>query len=739
MITTFTLPLRLHRYLSVAVQLAIVAAANAAAFALRFDANPPSWAVAAWLQMLPWLLLVRALTFKSFGLYRDIWGYTGLYDVIAILKAVTLSSLIFVALASSPLGPAGYPRSVFVIDAIVVAAALAGSRVSRPLFAELVSPWLRRDASAPSSAKRLLIIGAGAVGEMLVREIRARSDYGYEPIGLVSDAEAAVGHRIHGVPVLGSLQDLAHIMAAHRPHEILIAIPDADPAVLRWIVRALEHHNIPIKTLPRLRHLIDGTFELSHIRSLGFEDLLSRAPVGLDDVPLHRLIAGRRVLVTGAGGSIGGELCRQIAAMAPAACIMLDRNENGLHALHLELRDRLSGASLHPVIADVTDAARIDAVFAQHRPEIVFHAAAHKHVPMMEVNPCEAIKNNVTGTAIVAAAAQTHLADRFILISTDKAVNPVSTMGASKRLAELVVRAHAARSETTFATVRFGNVLGSSGSVVPLFLEQIRRGGPVTVTHPEVRRFFMLIPEAVQLVLHAAALAGGAATYVLEMGEQVKLVDMARHLIRVSGHVPDRDIAIEFIGLRPGEKLCEELVGEGETVRPSRVDKILRVTEPHRPSESTLRMIAAIQSVARENDTAAVRMLLGRLLPAYERAHAGRHIDRTTPAEALPEPVVSDDTEAANAGSGHVCHVCRSGRLRRTRARTFFERVTRSVGEKRLFACDECGWRGRRVPLDFGGVPMDTPEQTPDLREIDAAVSTIPQLREWTAASRPLR
>jgi FlaA1/EpsC-like NDP-sugar epimerase len=738
-ITTFALPLRLHRYLSIAVQLAIVAAANAAAFALRFDANPPSWALTAWLQMLPWLLLVRALTFKSCGLYRDIWGYTGFYDVIAILKAVTFSSVILVAIASSPLGPPVYPRSVFIIDAIVVAAGLAGVRMSRHMLAELAAPWQRRDASAQSSAKkRLLIIGAGAVGEMLVREMRVRSDYGYEPIGLVSDDETSVGHRIHGVPVLGSRRDLGPIIAAHRPHEILIAIPDADPAVVRSIVKALEHHDIPIKTLPRLQHLIEGALEPSHIRSLGFEDLLARAPVGLDKAPLHQLIAGRRVLVTGAGGSIGGELCRQIAAMAPAACIMLDRNENGLHALHLELRNRLSAASLHAVIADVTDAARIDAIFAQHRPEIVFHAAAHKHVPMMESNPCEAIKNNVTGTAIVADAAEKHLADRFILISTDKAVNPTSVMGASKRLAELVVRAHSARSETTFATVRFGNVLGSSGSVVPLFLEQIRRGGPVTVTHPEVRRFFMLIPEAVHLVLHAAAQAGGAATYVLEMGEQVKLLDMARHLIRVSGHVPDRDIAIEFIGLRPGEKICEELVGDRETVRPSSVDKILRVTEPERPSDATLRMIAAIQNVARENDPSAVKMLLGRLLPAYDRAHAERHLGRTVPVE-TPPALVPADGEPAEADAGRICHVCESGRLRRTRARTFFERVTRSVGEKRLFACDECGWRGRRVPLDFGRASLETPEQTPDLREIDAAVSTIPLLRQWNTASRPIR
>jgi FlaA1/EpsC-like NDP-sugar epimerase len=727
----------------VLVQLGIVAGANAVAFALRFDGAPPSWAVSVWLQMLPWLLLVRALTLGTFGLYRDIWRYTGLYDVVAIMKAVAVSSLLFVALVLSPLGPAVYPRSIFIVDAIILTAALGGVRVSRHLLAELLGPWQRRGTSAPSSGKRLLIIGAGAIGEVLVREMQTRPDYGYEPIGFVDEDQSSVGRRIHGVPVVGTRQDLATVLATHRPHEVLIAIPDADAGVIRAIVQALESHNIPIKTLPRLRHLLDGTFELSHIRTLGFEDLLARTPVGLDDAPLHQLIAGRRVLVTGAGGSIGGELCRQIAAMHPASCVMLDRNENGLHALHLELRDRLHGQALHPVIGDVTDAAKMDAVFAHHRPEIVFHAAAHKHVPMMEANPCEAIKNNVTGTAIVAEAAERYHTDRFILISTDKAVNPISIMGASKRLAELVVRARAWRSETTFATVRFGNVLGSSGSVVPLFIEQIRKGGPVTVTHPEVRRFFMLIPEAVQLVLHAAAQAGGAATYVLEMGEQVKLVDMARHLIRVSGYVPDRDIAIQFIGLRPGEKLGEELVGDGETVRPSKVDKIQRVTEAVRPSDITLRMIAAIEDRARDNDTTTVTHLLGRLLPAY-----GAHI-RSLQEAARPAAAATSDPAGVMApaamslvgepvGVAQACRVCQSGRLRRTRAKTFVERVTREMGDKRLFVCDECGWRGRAVPLDFGGAIPDAPAPTPDLREIDAAVATIPLLRTWKTASRAI-
>jgi FlaA1/EpsC-like NDP-sugar epimerase len=271
------------------------------------------------------------------------------------------------------------------------------------------------------------------------------------------------------------------------------------------------------------------------IRTLAFEDLLWRAPIGLDPVPVISLIAGRRVLVTGAGGSIGGELCRQIASMAPASLVMLDRYENGLNAVYVELQTRPAASCIHAVIADVTDAARVDAVFERHQPEIVFHAAAHKHVPLMQDNPCEAIKNNVTGSRIVAEAAERHGVDRFILVSTDKAVNPTSVMGASKRLAELVIRAQARGSGTTFAIVRFGNVLGSNGSVVPLFLEQIRQGGPVTVTHRDVRRFFMLIPEAVQLVLHAAAQADNGATYLLEMGEQVRVLDMARHLIRLAG------------------------------------------------------------------------------------------------------------------------------------------------------------------------------------------------------------
>lgn len=610
--------LHLRRWLFVAAQLLLVVAANRAAFALRFDGEEPAWAIQAWFQMLPWLVAIRGLTFAPFRLYQGMWRYTSVYDLKAIAQAVAVSSVLFAAVASSPVGPAVYPRSIFVIDAILLTMALAGIRISRRLYGEF---------SARSRGKRLLIIGAGDAGAMVVQEILAKAEYEYRPVGFVDDDPAKVGQCIHGVPVLGTRADLQRILAAQRPDEVLIAIPSADPALVRSIVSALEPYKVPIKTLPRLRDIIAGKVELRQIRTLGFEDLLARAPVGLDPAPVHRLIAGRRVLVTGAGGSIGGELCRQIADMAPASLVMVDRYENGLHAIRLELQDRHRSSKLHSVIGDITDAVRVTAVFKQYHPHIVFHAAAHKHVPLMEESPCEAIKNNVTGSRILAEAAERHGVDRFILISTDKAVNPMSVMGASKRLAEIVLRAQAAGSGTTFTTVRFGNVLGSNGSVVPRFLEQIRRGGPVTVTHPEVRRFFMLTSEAVQLVLHAAAQANNGATYVLEMGEQVKLVDLARQLIRLSGLVPEEDIAITFIGLRPGEKLGEELVGDGEMVHRSRVDKILRVTERTRPSAEILTTIRALEQRAARSDVAGVSTLLARLLPAYQAAQAAHPLD----------------------------------------------------------------------------------------------------------------
>jgi FlaA1/EpsC-like NDP-sugar epimerase len=409
--------------------------------------------------------------------------------------------------------------------------------------------------------------------------MRRHPEYGCVPVGFVEDDPRWRGQCIHGVPVLGGMRDLVQIMLAVRPHEVLIAVTSPEPAIIRRVVKLLEPFKVHLTRLPLVTDLVNGSANgggsatVMDIRQLRVEDLLDRVPIGLDPEPVRRLIEGRRILVTGAGGSIGSELCRQIAQWSPARLVLYERYEGGLYGIDSQLRDAQPDGPFAAVIGDVTDVNRLDTVLAAERPDIIFHAAAHKHVPLMETNPCEAIKNNAIGTLRVAEAAVRHRVRQFVLISTDKAVHPSSVMGASKRIAELIVQSLTASSGSTrFATVRFGNVLGSSGSVVPRFLEQVKAGGPVTVTHPEIRRYFMLIPEAVQLVLQAAAIGQPGAVYVLDMGQPIKLVDLARNLIRLSGHVPDDDISIVFTGLRPGEKLSVDLVDVDEFAVASPVD-----------------------------------------------------------------------------------------------------------------------------------------------------------------------
>ncbi len=606
--TTPSFLLKFKRTWTIGLQLAMVALANMAAFALRFDGMPPAWAMAACVQMLPWLLVIRGLMFIPFKLYEGLWRYTSIYDVRSIVAAVAASSGVFVLLTKSPLGPEVYPRSVFVTDALMLVLMLGASRLSRRIYAEL---------SGGRRGKRVLIFGAGNAGELIVRDMKTNREYGYQPVGFIDDDRNKVGRRIHGVPVLGTRDEVKDILVKHKVDEVLIAMPNADAATIRTIVRALQAFKLPIKTLPKLTDIIGGKVELNEIRSLSVEDLLARPPVGLDPMPVKHLIRGRRVMVTGAGGSIGSELCRQIVKLQPSSLIMFERYENGLHAVRMELEDSKPGCGLYCVIGDVADTACVSATMQQHRPEIVFHAAAHKHVPLMEENPCEAIKNNVRGTRLLAQASEFFGVDRFIFISTDKAVNPTSVMGASKRLAELAIQTQAMGSGTSFGVVRFGNVLGSNGSVVPRFLDQIRRGGPVTITHPDMRRFFMLIPEAVQLVMHAASQAESGGIYVLEMGEQVKLLDMARDLIRLAGYVPEEEIPIEFIGLRPGEKLFEELVGMNETAGPSKIDKIHRVSSRMKPDPDFFTQLETIETQAAEGNVEGVRASLKRLIPEY--------------------------------------------------------------------------------------------------------------------------
>jgi FlaA1/EpsC-like NDP-sugar epimerase len=705
---------RLSRLIAIALQLALMVVSNRLAFLLRFDGNLPPFAEEAFWQMLPWLVAVRAFVFVPFRLYEGMWRYTSLYDLRGIAGGVAASTGVFLLLAQTPLAPAVYPRSIFVIDAVLLTMLLGGVRMTRRVHGGV---------SLGKPGKRVLIFGAGDAGELIVRDMKHNAWYGYQPIGFIDDDQGKVGHRIHGVPVLGTREDLPRILKRYQPQEVLLAIPRAEPVAVRAVVRSLERFKIPIKTLPNLRDVIDGKTELSQIRNLSVEDLLARAPVGLDPRPLKFLIAGRRVLVTGAGGSIGSELCRQITRLKPAALIMFERYENSLHAIRLELEDTRQQFGLHPVVGDVTDPIRVEEVMRHYEPEIVFHAAAHKHVPLMEENPCEAIKNNVRGTRVMAQAAELANVDRFILISTDKAVNPTSVMGASKRVGELIVQAQAEGSSTSFSIVRFGNVLASNGSVVPRFLEQIKRGGPVTLTHPEMRRFFMLIPEAVQLVLHAAAQAESGATYVLEMGEQVKLLDMARDLIRLSGFVPETEIPIEFIGLRPGEKLYEELVGRDEQVGPSAVDKILRVTSRTPPRAGLAATIDQIEFDASRGRRDEVLQALRSLAGLAAEPESARPLAPVAPAATTP--VVAPVPPPEDASFEQPCPRCRAHRLHRSRARTLPERVRRNFSARRLFRCDDCQWRGWLMPLEFANPNAETAAAAPDLGSLDKTLHTL--------------
>jgi FlaA1/EpsC-like NDP-sugar epimerase len=597
-----------RRQIAVVAHLIMAAASNYVAFLLRFDFTMPPEHVRPFLDTLPWLLLVRGLFFWRFGLYAGLWRYASLSDLQRIIAAVALSSAAMALWVVGPFGVLPYPRSVFVIDSLVLLFLLGGTRMTRRFY---------REFSRLKNEKRILVYGAGDAGEMIVRDMKNNRFYGSDPIGFIDDDRGKVGRSIHGVRVLGTREDLPRLLDLHRPDEVLVAIPSAAPQQVRAIVRSLEQFKVPIKTLPNLRDVLDGKIEIGQIRNLSQEDLMSREPIHLDSEPVRRLINGRRVLVTGAGGSIGSELVRQLARFGPACILMVDRYENTLFEIANDLALNHPRCASETLIADVTDEGRVDRIFETLRPEVVFHAAAHKHVPLMEANPCEAVKNNVRGTRIVAEAAARWGTSAFVLISSDKAVNPSSVMGTTKRLCEQVVRSLGGSGRTRFVAVRFGNVLGSNGSVTTVFAEQIKRGGPVTVTHPDVRRYFMLIPEAVQLVLHAAAMTGDGSIYALEMGEPIRIQDFARNLIRLSGFVPDQEIAIQFTGLRPGEKLYEELVEEGERAEPSGVAKVMRVDSSVPVANDFFARLRELEAAGAEGRDTDVIHLLTELVPTF--------------------------------------------------------------------------------------------------------------------------
>lgn len=598
--------LKYRRLVSVVLHAALATAANLSAFWLRFDGEIPEQHWRAAIQYLPFLIAIRLVLFVPFRLFEGLWKYTSLWDLKNIVLGVLSSSMLFVAYTAWTSPAYVYPRSIYIMDAVLMICLMSGIRLSRRIYREGLG--VRR-------GRRVLIYGAGNAGEMIVREMHQHLRSDAFAIGFVDDDRAKHGQRIHGVQVLGGRQQIPEIIGRYHPQEVLIAIPSAPRETLLDLVRTLESHNVRITTLPTLADLIGRQADIGQIRQLSAEDLLSRTPVGLMHPRIHQLIRNRRVLVTGAGGSIGSELCRQILALEPSRLVLVERHEHSLFAIHAELSKSFPKADVVPCIADVTDHPRISQLFSGERPEVVFHAAAHKHVPMMEENPSEAVKNNVRGTRVLSQAAVANSTERFVLVSTDKAVDPTSVMGATKYLAEQLLQ-HNDNGRTTFTAVRFGNVLNSSGSMVPTFVEQIKKGGPVTVTHPEMRRFFMLIPEAVALVLHAAAIGERGSVYVLNMGEQVRIVDIARQLIRLAGYVPETDIKIVFTGIRAGEKLSESLVRQDEIVEPSEVENIQRVRSAATSDRGLARHIEALESLALEGRDEAVLSLLTEMMPS---------------------------------------------------------------------------------------------------------------------------
>ncbi|HWP95038.1 MAG TPA: nucleoside-diphosphate sugar epimerase/dehydratase [Gammaproteobacteria bacterium] len=589
-----------------------VPAAVLAAYWIRFNLGPiPPLFLSAALKFTLVALPVHALSFWLFGCYRGIWRFASIPDLLRIGKAVLLGSLITGMVYFLMARLEGVPRSVLVLYPLLLAGGVSASRVLYRAFKDM---GLRLDGVTP---QRALIVGAGRTGEMLVREL-ARQRL-YIPVAFVDDDRRKHGQELRGVRIRGYILDIPQLVQRFAIDVVLVAMPDASHTVLDNVVQICAAVGVPCRILPALTEIADGRIEVSRIRPVTIEDLLEREPVHLDKEIVDGFLRGRRVLVTGGGGSIGAELCRQIDAHNPELLIVLDHSEFNLYQVERELNRRYPGLALRIVLGDVCDANLVDSLMRRYRPHVIFHAAAYKHVPMVEENPLEGIRNNVFGTRVVADAAVKYGVDRFVLISTDKTVNPINVMGVSKRIAELYCQNLALYSQTHFITTRFGNVLGSTGSVVPLFEQQIREGGPVTVTHPEVTRYFMTLSEAAGLILQAGAMGKGGEIFVLDMGEPVRIRDLAERMIQLSGLRPDVDIRIQYIGLRPGEKLHEELFYEQEELRGTHHPKILLAASRPVPWETFLHQLAALERAVAGGDAKGALESCAAIVPEYRR------------------------------------------------------------------------------------------------------------------------
>ena len=607
-----------NRYL-LALDIPLIVVAAASAFAMRFEWRfyvergefVPYAAVA---------VLVKPLIYYGFGLYQRVWRYASLNDLLSVITGVSAASLVMavivgVALTLDPTRE--FSRMVIAADWLVALACAMGTRVSVRLLSERAEQAVRDRRNGDERRRRqLLVAGAGDAGAMVAREIQRNPGLGLSAIGFLDDHSGKHGKWIYGVRVLGPLSFLRDILASGKVDEVLIAMPSAPGAVVRRIADVCRTCGIPSRTIPGFFELMDGQVSVSRVREIDITDLLRREPVR-GEVDASAYMRNRTVLITGGGGSIGRELARQVASAAPARLVILGHGENSLFESRQRLRESFPELPVEVAVVDVRNGHRLTSLFRGYRPDVVIHAAAHKHVPLMEEHPEEAVTNNIIGTRNAVDAALAVDVDRLILISTDKAVAPSNIMGASKRIAEMIVREAALRHSVAFGVVRFGNVLGSRGSVVPFFQRQIQRGGPVTVTHPDIKRFFMTIPEAVHLVLQAGALVTAGELFVLDMGEPVAIVDLARDMIRLSSR-EDHAIDIVFTGLRPGERLEEALWERDARVQPTTHPKVLRVVEPS--ASSSLELVAGIQRLveaAELGDRFAIEHEFARLIPSY--------------------------------------------------------------------------------------------------------------------------
>jgi len=613
-----------NRTLAITHDLAMIPVAWLGAYWLRYNLGyiPPDQFYTG-LQSLAILVGIQAAAFHYYGLYRGVWRFASVPDLIRIVKAA-LVGMAFSAIAIFLFNRMeGVPRSVFPLYGLLLVVLLGGSR--------LLVRWSKDHHIYRGQGRRVLIVGAGKAGEMLVRDLLRSRDEFYELVGFVDDSIGKQGREIHGVRVIGACDEMIDFAERLDVDLIVLALPSANSRQMRRLVGLCEKTGVPFRTLPPIDSLMSGQVTLNQLREVSIDDLLGREPVALDWQAIESELRGKKVLVTGAGGSIGSELCRQIARLQPAHLILLDSGEFNLYSIEMELAKKFSRLRISRCLNDVVDRPAIEKLFAEFRPEVVFHAAAYKHVPMLEDQVREAARNNVLGTRIMAEVADSFGCEAFVMISTDKAVNPANVMGTSKRAAEIFCQNLNKRSQTRFVTVRFGNVLGSAGSVVPLFKQQIESGGPVTVTHREITRYFMTIPEACQLILQASVMGDGGEIFVLDMGEPIKIAYLAEQMIRLSGKVPGEDIDIAYTGLRPGEKLYEELFHEKEALQSTHHEKILLARHREFDWQRLTEILDGMVIACNSYDETKIRGLLSELVPEWSGFEAERHESLTRP------------------------------------------------------------------------------------------------------------